>query len=289
MQYRFLRFPGGKAKAVTLSYDDGIREDMRLSDTISQYGLKCTFNLNGEKLRENHLTPEQIREYILDRGHEVAVHGTNHRAPGSVRSIEGIRDVLECRLELEKQLGTIVRGMAYPDTGITYFENGATYQNIKSYLTDLDIVYARSLRGDNMDFLLPADWHNWVPTVHHANPQVFSFIDAFVNMDMSMQACRERKMNQSRRGPRLFYMWGHSYEFARYSGWELLDEICMKLSGKEDIWYATNMEIYEYVTAYNALVFSADSTIVYNPTLFEIWFEVDGILKHIAPGERIYL
>ena len=30
---------------------------------------------------------EQIKAYILDRGHEVAVHGTNHRAPGSVRSI----------------------------------------------------------------------------------------------------------------------------------------------------------------------------------------------------------
>ncbi|MBQ7054990.1 MAG: polysaccharide deacetylase, partial [Oscillospiraceae bacterium] len=64
MQYRFLRFPGGKAKAVTLSYDDGLREDMRFSDKITSCGMKATFNLNHEGLRENHITAEQVREYI---------------------------------------------------------------------------------------------------------------------------------------------------------------------------------------------------------------------------------
>ena len=49
MKYFFPRFPGGKGKAVTLSYDDGCPEDIRFSDTISKYGLKCTFNLNGER------------------------------------------------------------------------------------------------------------------------------------------------------------------------------------------------------------------------------------------------
>ena len=46
MRYRFLRFPGGRDKAVTLSYDDGNRNDIKFSDIITKYGLKCTFNLN---------------------------------------------------------------------------------------------------------------------------------------------------------------------------------------------------------------------------------------------------
>lgn len=41
MRYKFLRFPGGKSKAVTLSYDDGVRQDLRFIETINKYGLKC--------------------------------------------------------------------------------------------------------------------------------------------------------------------------------------------------------------------------------------------------------
>ena len=50
MAYRFLRFPGGRAKAVTFSYDDGVRHDLRLADTLNRYGLKGTFNINNYSL-----------------------------------------------------------------------------------------------------------------------------------------------------------------------------------------------------------------------------------------------
>ena len=63
--------------------------------------------------------------------------------------------------------------------------------------------------------------------------------------------------------------------------------ICEKISNKNDIWYATNMEIYEYVTSYNSLIYSANGSKVYNPTLVEIWFDVDGVLYFIRPGETI--
>ena len=49
------------------------------------------------------------------------------------------------------------------------------------------------------------------------------------------------------------------------------------------------MEIYEYVAAYNSLVFSADGNMVYNPTLVDIWFDVDGKLYKIKSGERIVI
>ena len=50
MRYRFLRFPEGRPKALTLSYDDGCTQDIRLADILSRYGIKCTFNLNSERL-----------------------------------------------------------------------------------------------------------------------------------------------------------------------------------------------------------------------------------------------
>ena len=39
-------FPGGKAKALTMSYDDGKVQDRRLIDIFNKYGIKGTFNLN---------------------------------------------------------------------------------------------------------------------------------------------------------------------------------------------------------------------------------------------------
>lgn len=47
LRYQFLRFPEGKTRVFTMSYDDGCVQDKRLSDIITPYGLKCTFNLNA--------------------------------------------------------------------------------------------------------------------------------------------------------------------------------------------------------------------------------------------------
>lgn len=35
---RFLRFPGGKAKALTFSYDDGVEQDIRLIEIFRKHG-----------------------------------------------------------------------------------------------------------------------------------------------------------------------------------------------------------------------------------------------------------
>ena len=41
------------------------------------------------------------------------------------------------------------------------------------------------------------------------------------------------------------------------------------------------MEIYDYVTAYHSLIYSADGTRVYNPTLHEIRFDTDSKLSSV--------
>ena len=39
-------YPGGKAKAFNISYDDGVIQDIRFVELLNRYGLKGTFNLN---------------------------------------------------------------------------------------------------------------------------------------------------------------------------------------------------------------------------------------------------
>ena len=281
MRSVFMRYPGGKAKAVTFSYDDGVPQDQRLAALFDKYGMKATFNFNCECNRKFNFTKEQIKELFLSKGHEIAVHGAFHRANGNLRPIEGIRDVLDCRLELEDKCDQIIRGMAYPDTGITQMGNFGNYEQIKNYLTELDIAYARTLGGDNNSFLVPQDFHAWMPTAHHDNPNIMKYIDEFLNLDISPAAYHAKRI------PRLFYIWGHSYEFDRNDNWAHMEAICQKFAGNEELWFATNIEIYDYVQAYKSLRYSADGHTVYNPTLLTIWLDADGKPYCIQSGETI--
>ena len=61
-----------------------------------------------------------------------------------------------------------------------------------------------------------------------------------------------------------FYLWGHSFEFDRNVNWQLLEKICSYLGGRDDVWYCTNIEAVEYITAL-LRVYIKDGR-VYNPT-----------------------
>ncbi|WP_259305162.1 hypothetical protein [Enterococcus asini] len=45
MKQYYLCYPGGKFKALTMSYDDGRTEDRRLIEIFNRWGLKGTFHL----------------------------------------------------------------------------------------------------------------------------------------------------------------------------------------------------------------------------------------------------
>ena len=281
MRSVFMRYPDGKAKAVTFSYDDGVMQDKRLAGVFDKYGMKATFNFNCEYMRDDNFTKEEIKDIFLSKGHEIAIHGANHRPTGNLRPIEGITDILDCRLELEEKCDSIIRGMAYPDTGIKLMGNFGNYDMVKKYLTELDIAYSRSLGGDNNSFMLPSDFHDWVPSAHHTNPHIMEYIDEFLALDISV------KMYHARRTPRLLYIWGHSYEFDRDNNWDHIEKICSKLANNDEIWYATNIEIYDYVQGYKNLRYSADGHKIYKPNLFTVWIDADSKLYSIEPGETV--
>ncbi len=283
MRYRFLRFPEGKEKALTLSYDDGHEADLKLVEIANKYGIKLTLNINagenGIPYGGEHLSLEQICE-IEKMDHEIAVHGEYHKANGLVSSVDGIKDVLFCRLTLERSLGKIIRGMAYPDSGIRRLTNVALNE-IKSYLKSLGIAYSRTLGEDNDRFEIPNDFYEWMPTAHHDNPNLFVWLDKFLNTPLSKYC--------GARSPWLFYLWGHSFEFKNKNNWERFEEFCQKASGKEDVWYATNIEICDYVRDYYRLEFNVDNTIVHNPTARTIWFEYNNKTFSVKSGETLNL
>lgn len=58
-----LLFPGAKAKAFTLSYDDGVRQDIRLAALFRKYNVKGTFNIGYGVLGH-----QEIARIPLQRG-----------------------------------------------------------------------------------------------------------------------------------------------------------------------------------------------------------------------------
>lgn len=273
----FMRFPGFRAKAFTLSYDDGVEQDIKLIEILNRYGLKCTFNLNSGKMApegtvyekgriHRPLTASACKEVYNKDGHEVATHGYTHPWPTKLATSGVIFEIMKDRELLEDMYGRIVNGHAYPF--------GDYDDRVVECLRSCGITYARTTHSTER-FDIPTDWLRLHPTCHHNHPRVFELIDNF-------NAARPAS-------PKMFYLWGHSYEFEGDGNWERIEDIAKLVSGRDDVWYATNGEIYEYVEAYRSLVFSADMTKVYNPTALEVFFVINGEDRSIAPGESLSL
>ena len=74
-----MRYPGGLKKAVTFSYDDGVKADESLIGIMVKYGIRGTFNLNGCKyVDEDRKMLELAQKISLPNGMEIACHGFRH-------------------------------------------------------------------------------------------------------------------------------------------------------------------------------------------------------------------
>ena len=55
-------------------------------------------------------------------------------------------------------------------------------------------------------------------------------------------------MNLQTDKPQLLYIWGHSFELDVDSKrWEQFEEFCDLISGRNDIFYGTNKEVFEFM------------------------------------------
>lgn len=275
-----MKFPNGLERAVTLSYDDGVQQDRRFMEIIDRHGLKCTFNINsGEFAPEGKVYPEgtihrrmsksECLELYKNSGHEVAVHALTHPRLELMTQPAVTYEIVEDRKNLEQLFGGVIRGMAYPF---------GTYNDmVVDTLKTCGIAYARTTKLTN-SFDIPTDWLRLDPTCKHCDPalpELEQLIDKFLG----------DRLFESR--PWLFYMWGHTYEFERDNNWEDIEIIAERLGGKDNVWYATNIEVYDYVEAYRSLLWSADSNRVYNPSAKKIWFSRGKKLYSVEPGETL--
>lgn len=223
-------------KAITFSYDDGVTQDIRLIELMNKYGLKSTFNINSELLgqkgilirNENRIShykvhPEDVK-YIYE-GHEIAAHTLTHPNLTKQDDQEVIRQVEKDRLNLSELAGYEVVGMAYPCGGTNNDDRVA-----KIIKENTGIKYSRTITLNN-SFDLQDNLYRFNPTAFHLDfDDIMQLGQQFIDLKTDT--------------PKIFYIWGHSYEMdygADY--WVKLEEFFKLISNKDDIFYGTNKEI----------------------------------------------
>ena len=88
----------------------------------------------------------------------------------------------------------------------------------------------------------------------------------------------------------MMYVWGHSFEFEKNDNWNVIEEFCSMISNQDDIWYATNIEIVDYLESFERLQFAADRSFVYNPNVASCWITInDSKIVELKGGETTFL
>ena len=258
----YMIFQNGKRNALTMSYDDGFIADRRLAEIFNRYGIKATFHLNSGRFNCDGSACDADFATTY-KNHEVSVHTVDHPYPDRLPDRELIHQVLCDKQAIETRCGYPVRGMSYP--------YGVYNDHVIGVLRDCGMCYSRTVKATE-GFGLPEDFMQWHPTCHHKD--AMKCADNFFT--------RKHCSN-------LFYVWGHSFELERGNTWDAMEEFCKRMSGLEDVWYATNIEIYDYVTAQRGLQISADESMIYNPAAIDVWVKKDGRPVKIPGGQLIRL
>ena len=257
-------FPGGRNKVLTMSFDDGRGEDRQLVELFDRYGIRGTFNANGGLVNKGRIP---LAEYpAVYKGHEVACHTYQHPTIARCPSEQVAAQILADRRALEEIMGCPVRGLAYP--------NGSYSRRVMELLPGLGIRYARTIHSTE-SFDMPENLFEWNPTCHFKNNL----------MELGRQFAALEKPQYLN----MMYVWGHSYEFPILNAWGLMEEFCGFIGGRADIWYATNIEIVDYMAMADRLQYTAAGDRVFNPSFASVWLSVDGVPREIPGGQTVQL
>ena len=253
LHYDSLLFPGGLRRAFTLSYDDGVRQDIRLAEIFRKYGVKCTFNLNsalfGDRPEGGNARLEESEIDEVYAGQEIGGHGLYHSALDTVGEPLSVYEIIEDKRRLERHSALPLKMFAYPF--------GRFDGRVVGQLRSAGYRGARTVRS-TASFDLPADFLCWDPTCHHADPR--------------LPELTQRFLEDSGSGAKLFYVWGHAYEFDGADNWDVIETLCRTVSERRDsVWFCTNGELLRYVEAYRALEWFTDGERVWNPSAVDVW------------------
>jgi peptidoglycan-N-acetylglucosamine deacetylase len=261
--FRNFTFPDGLMKALVMSYDDGVIQDIRLARMFTKYGIKGTFHINSGIMENSDKVPQELAEYVY-RGHEPSMHSSTHPFLYHATEEHIRMEIHDDKQRLEKIFNRRILGMSYPF--------GSYNITMLRRMREWGLLYGRVV-PETKAFSLPGDLLRWRPSCHHHQAQELT--RKFLAMDRSTLS--------------LFTIWGHSWEFdddRPDNNWRFMESICKQLSGHSDVWYASMGEIACYLTALAAVRISEDCKTFENESTQTVWVNHGGKGVPLSPGQK---
>jgi peptidoglycan/xylan/chitin deacetylase (PgdA/CDA1 family) len=261
-------FKDGKTKVLTMSYDDGMHLDREVVEIMNSYGVRGTFHLNSGSLSDAggwNIKAEEVT--TLYKNQEVSVHTVSHPNPNYCTKAGLANEILDDKRTLEGLCGYPVRGMSYPF--------GAYNDSVIEIAKACGMEYSRTVNSTH-NFSLPSDFMQWHPTCHQSDGMLMELAEKFVGKQNPWESY-------------VFYVWGHSFEFNNNLSLDLLKNFFDVVARRDDVWYATNIEIVDYVKARESLRVSADESMVYNPSAVSVWVGRGDEVFEVKSGQTLKL
>ena len=266
-------YPGGKAKACNFSYDDGVKEDIRLVALLNQYGLKATFNLNSVLMQQQfqwvhpcglvvqRLTTQEVSG--LYDGHEVASHTCTHPYMDHFSREQMLWELGQDRANLQQLFGHSIAGYATP----FHFYNDTLAQCVQ----EAGFSYGRISETDP-SYSPWRDRYRWKPGIFHLDDGLESYVEGFLRTQEPLALCQ---------------IVGHSYDLEAEDRWAQMEALFRRLGQQENVWHCTHLQLITYLQALQQL--RCEDGQLENPSGQTLWLNVMEQTIALSPGETITL
>ncbi len=226
-------YPGGKKKAFNITYDDGVLQDVRFVAMLNKYGIKGTFNLNSELMKNEfswiHPNGMQVKRLSVENvkhlydGHEVASHTLTHPYMYNLSDEELYHQMKRDKDNLEKLFEREIQGFAVP---FDYYDD-----RIAECAKACGFAYARKSEFTHT-FKPCTDFYQWKTGIYHIDEKLTDYVADFLNTEEELALCQ---------------IVGHSYDLDAENLWGTMELICAAVSKCDDIWFCTNAELVDFL------------------------------------------
>ena len=266
-------YPNGNHKALIMSYDDGLDDDIALAQLFDRYGIIGTFHLNSGLLDTraiwNEGKPNEILQTYLSKdtlvhvfkNHEIAVHGTYHKALVGLSDKEILEEI---NVDIENL--TILSDRKISSMAYAF---GSTNDHVAEVIGTTPLTNARTTKS-SYNFDLPEDYYLWNPTCHDS--EALEYLEAYISLDSPSLS--------------LFYVWGHSWELRDTLRNQNILKFCNEIGDRDDIWYTGAGDFADYHASLKVLEIGPQQIV--NPEgNGVVYYREKGQLKSLNPGQRL--
>ena len=266
-------YPDGKYKALIMSYDDGLDDDIALAQLFDRYGIIGTFHLNSGLLDTRAIwyqgKPNEFLGTYLSKdtllyvfkNHEIAVHGTYHKALVGLSDEEILEEI---NVDIENL--TILSDRKISSMAYAF---GSTNDHVAEVIGTTPLTNARTVKP-SYNFELPQDYYLWNPTCHDS--EALEYLEAYLSLDSPSLS--------------LFYVWGHSWELRDTLRNQNILKFCNEIGDRDDIWYTGAGDFADYHASLKVLEIGPQQIV--NPEgNGVVYYREKGQLKSLNPGQRL--